>query len=108
MYRVTSILYSSDGKRAAEFREFDNGETYLLETDWVEETTFNERARWQASRPFRLTETSRTRHYSYPVVQRRRLNSRLSGTLVSVQFPPIPAVSGVTEFDPKHERRLTR
>ena len=39
-YRVGSTLYSSDGKRAAEVREFSNGEIYLLESEWVEGTTF--------------------------------------------------------------------
>jgi hypothetical protein len=52
MYRVTSTLYSSDGNRAAEIREFDNGETYLLESDWVEETTFNERHGGRLVGPF--------------------------------------------------------
>lgn len=39
-YRVTSTLYSSDGKRSAELREFGNGETYLLESEWLEGTSF--------------------------------------------------------------------
>lgn len=33
-FRTTSTLYSLDGKRAAEVREFSNGETYLLESEW--------------------------------------------------------------------------
>lgn len=42
-YRVACTLYSKDGKRCAEVREFSNGETYLLEIDWVEGTTFAQR-----------------------------------------------------------------
>lgn len=42
-YRVGSTLYSSDGKRAAEVREFSNGETYLLESELVEGAAFQPR-----------------------------------------------------------------
>ena len=52
MYRVTSTLYSSDGKCAAEVREFDNGQTYLLESDWLEGTTFTERHGGKLVGPF--------------------------------------------------------
>lgn len=43
MYKVTSTLYSRDGKRSAQILIFDNGETYLLESNWVEGTVFKER-----------------------------------------------------------------
>ena len=39
-YRTVCTLYSEDGKRAAEVREFSNGETYLVESEWIEGTTF--------------------------------------------------------------------
>ena len=51
-YRVTCTLYSKDGKRCAEVREFSNGETYLLESEWVEGTTFAERHAGRLVGPF--------------------------------------------------------
>lgn len=51
-YRVACTLYSKDGKRSAEVREFSNGETYLLESDWVEGTTFAVRHAGRLVGPF--------------------------------------------------------
>jgi len=52
MYTVSSTVYSVDGRRAAELREFENGETYLLESDWVEGTTFRSRHEGRLVGPF--------------------------------------------------------
>jgi hypothetical protein len=51
-YQVACTLYSKDGKRAAEVREFSNGETYLLESEWVDGTTFAERHEGRMVGPF--------------------------------------------------------
>jgi len=51
-YLVACTLYSKDGKRAAEVREFSNGETYLLENEWVDGTTFAKRHAGRLVGPF--------------------------------------------------------
>jgi hypothetical protein len=51
-YRVACNLYSLDGKREAEVREFRNGETYLVEREWVEGTTFKDRHSGRMVGPF--------------------------------------------------------
>lgn len=52
-FRVAFVLYSEDGKRAAEVREFSNGQTYLLETERVERTTFEARHAGRMVGPFK-------------------------------------------------------
>lgn len=53
MYQVATRLYSRDGKRSAEICEFDNGETYLLESEWVDGTEIRERHEGRMVGPFR-------------------------------------------------------
>lgn len=52
MFRVAATLYSWDGKRCAEVREFSNGETYLLESEWVEGSEWSERHEGKMVGPF--------------------------------------------------------
>lgn len=51
-YRITSTLYSQDGKRAAEVREFRSGATYLLERERVDASTFKDRHSGRMVGPF--------------------------------------------------------
>jgi len=57
-YRVVSNLYSPDGKRGVEVREFRHGETYLLEQEWVEGTTFGDRHDGRLVGPFASPEAA--------------------------------------------------
>lgn len=51
-YRTVCTLYSEDGKRAAEIREFSNGETYLVESERFEDTAFVDRHSGRMVGPF--------------------------------------------------------
>ena len=51
-YRTACTVYSKDGKRRAEVREFSNGESYLLESEWVEGESFAERHSGRLVGPF--------------------------------------------------------
>ena len=42
-YQVAFNLFSEDGKREVEVREFQNGEVYVVEREWIEGTTFKDR-----------------------------------------------------------------
>ncbi len=59
-YRIAFILYSRDGKRAAEMREFTNGETYISEEEWVEGTTFENRHAGRMVGPFAFSADAET------------------------------------------------
>ena len=45
--------YSADGERAAEVREFENGETYLFESELVDGDSWKERHDGAMVGPFR-------------------------------------------------------
>lgn len=51
-YRVAFKLYSEDGKREVEVREFSNDETYLIERERVEGGAFNDRHSGRMVGPF--------------------------------------------------------
>lgn len=51
-YRVAFNLYSQDGRREVEVREFSNGETYVVEREWVEGLTFEDRHGGRMVGPF--------------------------------------------------------
>jgi hypothetical protein len=51
-YRVAFKLYSKDAKREVEVLEFRNGESYLVEREWVEGTKFKDRHSGKMAGPF--------------------------------------------------------
>ncbi len=55
-YRSVFTLYSKDGRRLADVLEFQNGETYLDEREWIEGTTFKNRHGGSLVGPFASAE----------------------------------------------------
>jgi hypothetical protein len=51
-YRVAFNLFSEDGKREVEVREFQNGEVYVVEREWLEGATFKDRHPGRMVGPF--------------------------------------------------------
>jgi hypothetical protein len=51
-YSVAFKLYSRDGRRQVEVRDFGKGETYLLERESADGTTFNDRHEGRLVGPF--------------------------------------------------------
>lgn len=51
-FRVAFKLYSKDGQREVEVREFRNGQTYLVERERVEGTSFADRHSGRMVGPF--------------------------------------------------------
>ncbi|WP_292939005.1 MULTISPECIES: hypothetical protein [unclassified Novosphingobium] len=51
-YQICCTLFSNDGKRAAEIREFDTGGTYILESEWTEGGVFKARFSGRLVGPF--------------------------------------------------------
>lgn len=52
-YRTVFLIYSEDGRRAAEVREFSNGQFYVLETERNEGPKFEQRHEGQMVGPFK-------------------------------------------------------
>ena len=59
-YRVVCSVYSRDGKRAAEVRQFRHGKTYLVEKEWVEATIFKDRHPGRMVGPFASPKAAET------------------------------------------------
>lgn len=51
-FHVAFSVYSEDGKREVEVREFSNGETYVVEREWIEGDTFGDRHGGRMVGPF--------------------------------------------------------
>ncbi len=65
-YRVAFKLYSKDGKRGVEVREFRDGRSYLIEQEWVEGTTFKDRHSGKMVGPFASPEDAENFNVATP------------------------------------------
>ena len=55
-FRHAFTLYAQDGERAVEVREFENGETYLIEKERIEGDVYKDRHSGKMVGPFVSTE----------------------------------------------------
>lgn len=60
MYQVICTLYSQDGKRCVEVRDFEGEETFILESELVERETFKARHGGRLVGPFDSPEHAET------------------------------------------------
>ena len=58
MFRVAAALYSQDGQREVEVREFRNGRTYLVERELGDSGTFVDRHSGSMVGPFKSPQTA--------------------------------------------------
>ena len=65
-YRVPIRLFSRDGKRSVELRQYRNGQVFFVDQIWVEGTTFKDRDEGAQIGPFESLAAAETAAVNRP------------------------------------------